>query len=399
MNAESLSLAVKWDAVFLGTSGYSNAMRSHVLSLDRAGISIQAGLLRNRPAFVEQMSPDVLATWKRLSETTVRRDVCVSGYQPFDKGDMYRLLRKKNPGFAYYIGYTMFETDRIPAVWINPCHGPDEIWVPSRFNFETFGRSGIPVEKIHIVPIGIDAEEYQPQRVKPLPIPGRRSFVFLSVFEWTNRKGWDVLLKAYLSAFSHSDAVTLVIHAWNETGKPVQKEVNQFVSSLGKDPTRVPMIVVMEDHLSHSEMLSLYRAADAFVLSTRGEGWGLPYMEAMAMGLPAIGTRWSAHLDFMNDRNSYLIDCKVVDIPDHLLGEPPLHKSLFQGHRWAEPSVEHTARLMREVYDHPEQANGKGLIARDGILRDFNSQSMAQVVIENLKRIEESELFKSRKPC
>jgi hypothetical protein len=39
-------------------------------------------------------------------------------------------------------------------------------------------------------------------------------------------------------------------------------------------------------------MLRLYSTVDAFVLASHGEGWGLPYMEAMAMGLPCIATNW-----------------------------------------------------------------------------------------------------------
>lgn len=36
-----------------------------------------------------------------------------------------------------------------------------------------------------------------------------------------------------------------------------------------------------------------YKAGDAFVLPTRGEGWGRPHVEAMSMGLPVISTNWS----------------------------------------------------------------------------------------------------------
>jgi glycosyltransferase involved in cell wall biosynthesis len=39
-------------------------------------------------------------------------------------------------------------------------------------------------------------------------------------------------------------------------------------------------------------MLRMYSSVDAFVLASHGEGWGLPYMEAMAMGLPCIATNW-----------------------------------------------------------------------------------------------------------
>jgi glycosyltransferase involved in cell wall biosynthesis len=47
--------------------------------------------------------------------------------------------------------------------------------------------------------------------------------------------------------------------------------------------------------------VSLYRSVDAFVLPSRGEGWGRPYMEAMSMGLPVIATNWSGPTEFVNE--------------------------------------------------------------------------------------------------
>lgn len=51
-------------------------------------------------------------------------------------------------------------------------------------------------------------------------------------------------------------------------------------------------MIVLKEEIVARAMPSLYKAADAFVLPSRGEGWGIPYMEAMAMGLPTIGTNW-----------------------------------------------------------------------------------------------------------
>ena len=62
-------------------------------------------------------------------------------------------------------------------------------------------------------------------------------------------------------------------------------------------------------------MPRLYAAADAYVMPSRGEGWGRPYMEAMAMGLPTIGSRWSGNLAFMHDGNAFLVDGEVKRLP------------------------------------------------------------------------------------
>jgi glycosyltransferase involved in cell wall biosynthesis len=44
--------------------------------------------------------------------------------------------------------------------------------------------------------------------------------------------------------------------------------------------------------LSEEDFMRVYRAADALVIPTRGEGWGRPQAEATAVGLPVITTYW-----------------------------------------------------------------------------------------------------------
>ena len=77
-----------------------------------------------------------------------------------------------------------------------------------------------------------------------------------------------------------------------------------------------PDIVLWDQSSSADEMAALYRSASAFVLPSRGEGWGRPYMEAMACGLPTIGTRYLGSADFMTDENSFLVDASLVPVPE-----------------------------------------------------------------------------------
>ena len=64
--------------------------------------------------------------------------------------------------------------------------------------------------------------------------------------------------------------------------------------------------------VSNTELASLYRASDVFVLPTRGEGWGRPASEAMAMGLPAIITAWSGPSEFVTKANGYPLDYRLT---------------------------------------------------------------------------------------
>ena len=130
---------------------------------------------------------------------------------------------------------------------------------------------------------------------------------------------------------------------------------------------------MITDPLGDRDMTSLYRAADAFVLPTRGEGWGIPFMEAMAMGLPTIGTRWSGHLDFMNDANSYLIDIRgLVVADDEMLKFSPEYRGL----RYADPDMEHLMALLRQVRDEREAAREKGRRAPAGHPREVDPHAV-----------------------
>src|SRR5581483_3058829 len=126
-----------------------------------------------------------------------------------------------------------------------------------------------------------------------------------------------------------------------------------------------PQIHFWEERIPTGEMPRLYRAVDAFVLPTRGEGWCRPLMEAMASGLPTIATAWSGLTAFHNERVGYPLKCEVVPVSEAGAREI----GLYAGHCWAEPDVAELRRLMREVVEDPETARGKGWAAR-GTIRE-----------------------------
>ena len=88
----------------------------------------------------------------------------------------------------------------------------------------------------------------------------------------------------------------------------------------------------MNDH----EVASLYRhpQVKALVAATRGEGFGLPILEAAASGLPIIATDWSGHLDFLKLGKFVSLMYQLADVhPSRIDG-----KIFVKGARWANPS-------------------------------------------------------------
>ncbi|HWI64352.1 MAG TPA: glycosyltransferase [Symbiobacteriaceae bacterium] len=341
---------------FFETSGYATEARSYALGLHRLGWNIRLLTLPERFACADLIDPGDLALLREMAQRSLDSPPIALLHQ---KPDTY-----PDTNCPLQIARTTFETDRIPDGWADRLNAMTEVWVPSRFNLETFAASGVEPAKLRLVRQGIDTTRFTPD-AEPYPLPKERGFTFLSAFTWQDRKGWDLLLRAYLTEFGPDEDVNLIIWAqpFYRTPDEMAADVSRLVEEdLGLDPAGTAPVRIVAAPCPDSDMPGLYTACDAFVLPTRGEGWGRPFAEAMACGKPVIGTRWGGNLDFMTDANSYLIDTEgLVPVPAGV--EVPG----FRGHRWASPSVEHLRQLMRRVCSRPAEAAERGARARADI--------------------------------
>lgn len=277
----------------------------------------------------------------------------------------------KHPG--HKIGFTMLEVDGLPADWVEACNQMDEIFVPSHFNKETFINSGVR-RPITVIPLGIDPQRFNPS------LPAHRLdnyFTFLSVFEWGERKAPEILLRAFNEEFGANEDVLLLLKVDNrDPGVNVQQQV----ANLGLSPDRAPIGFLYNQPIADNQMGALYRSTDCFVLPTRGEGWGMPILEAMACGLPVIATDWSAQTEFMNDEIAYPLRVRQL-IPAR--AKCPYYK----GFRWADPDYDHLRYLMRYVFEHQEEARQKGRRAAEEAAQKWTWQRTAERIIERLKAL------------
>jgi GT2 family glycosyltransferase len=246
------------------------------------------------------------------------------------------------------VGWSMLEVTGLPPDWVAGCNAMDEVWVPATFNVETFRHSGVRVP-IRVMPFGVDVDDLNPE------ITGYRPssrFTFLSVFEWGERKAPEILLRAYTDEFDESDDVVLLLSVFN---RDPTIDVRAEIAKL-ELPPGPPLVVMVNAGFPDHQMGALYRSADCFVLPTRGEGFGMPVLEAMACGLPTIATAWSGPADFLTEEVGYPLE------PERLVAAEA-RCPYYAGFEWAQPSYEHLRHLMREVYERPAEAKKRGLAA------------------------------------
>jgi glycosyltransferase involved in cell wall biosynthesis len=148
----------------------------------------------------------------------------------------------------------------------------------------------------------------------------------------------------------------------------------------GVDVRFCAKITVIDGIFSHDETLSLINACDAYISLHRSEGLGLTMAEAMLLGKPVIATRYSGNIDFMNDTNSLPVDFRLVQLGRTI---PPYDADAC----WAEPSLDHAARLMRQVYENPSWAGELGAKAKVDAATRMSLQVAGQRMAERLAQI------------
>lgn len=327
---------VMWHSWINAPTGYAVSSQYLVLALEQLNVDVRYGFVYGveEPPNEDERINEVRRKQKDLDVTQV----------VYGQGDVFF----KNSG-RYKVGYSMLEVTGIPSDWVEQANSLDEIWVPSEFNRETFASSGV-TRPIHVMPLGVDINYFHPF-IKARRIEDR--FVFMSVFEWGERKAPEILLQAYNQEFSSSDDVVLLLKVINTDPA---LNIERHVDAMRLRADRAPVVIVLNQNIPSYQMGSIYCSSDCFVLPTRGEGWGMPTLEAMACGLPTISTHWSAQTEFFNEDVGYPIDLKRL-IP--AVAKCPY----YEGFEWADPDVDHLASLMRHVYENPAEARSKGLRA------------------------------------
>lgn len=273
-----------------------------------------------------------------------------------------------------------WEETAVPAATVRHINENfDAVLVASAFVKRALRNSSCHLP-IFVIPIGIDhlvAREVAPiESIKPARNGVFRFLHVSSVFE---RKGADVLLKAFFAQFTANDPVELLIKTFPNPHNRVREQLAEL-SRLRSD---APKVVIDETQLDDAGMLDLYRSAQALILPTRGEGFNLPAAEAMALGLPVIATGFGAHLDFCTRSTALLI---------------PFHFSRSRSHLksadacWVEPDAEALGDQMRKL--HAEIISGDGGLARrrqtalEYVRQTYTWQNSAKAVMESVDWLE-----------
>ncbi|MDQ6626384.1 MAG: glycosyltransferase family 4 protein [Verrucomicrobiota bacterium] len=279
----------------------------------------------------------------------------------------------RRPG-VYRIAYWAWELETIPEEWVAMLPLLDEIWTPTEFVAAAMRtRMNVPVHRM--LP-GVEVPEVESVSKSDLGIPEDHCvFLFMfDMFSVVERKNPLAAIRAFRRAFRADEKATLVLKT--SVGAPDPREAAEL-----KHAADQAGVLLVRQLLSREKAYGYLQMCDCYVSLHRSEGFGLGMAEAMLLGKPVIATGYSGNLDFMNQENSYLIDFQMTDVQE----ERQIYRS---GFRWAEPSMDHAASLMRQVFDNPSEAKAVGARAQEELREKLSLRAAGERMAARLREIE-----------
>jgi glycosyltransferase involved in cell wall biosynthesis len=270
------------------------------------------------------------------------------------------------------IAVTQFETTRIPDYHLECVNDCDALITTGAFLPDIWRESGL---KIPVVTFesGIDCAEFP-----YVERPWNDQFRVLVVAADRPRKNAENAIRMFLAAAGDSDDWALTVRArW-----PVPDDIRAAADN-------DPRIQFRIGDLSPQDVVRTYHEHNCLLFPSKGEGVGLPPLEAMATGMEVVCSYNTGPADYLDDAWSWPIR-KMTTVPASGPREEfhAQYTALFGdvGDYWL-PDEQEGADLLRHCFDAWRSGLGKGRTAAGYVRRSRDAMTQARSFAGAMRQI------------
>jgi D-inositol-3-phosphate glycosyltransferase len=215
------------------------------------------------------------------------------------------------------------------SAWISPSHV---------LATQVIQQTHMPPECIHIIPLGIETEIFtghtysKAQARKRLDLP-ENAWIAGTIGRLDPSKGQDVLIRA-LGLLKKKN---IEIHALF-VGKETFGDKRNYPESLKQLSRQLQVADQVHFREFTPEPVLAFASLDVFVMSSHAEAFGMVTVEAMASGLPVVGTQAGGTPEILEEGKLGLLfppndDVKLADALEKLYLDPELCSKLGEAAR------------------------------------------------------------------
>lgn len=277
--------------------GYGIAAKNILKALDRNGHDVTYWPIGNPQPETQDEVP--------LLKTMIERQEFYNSTAPSVK-IWHQHDLASHIGRGINVGFPFFELNKFTPRETWHLNAQDIVLVSSKWAKEIVEQETITGNTVRVVPLGVDRSVFYDKIEKDLDGPT----VFLNIGKWEIRKGHDILVDIFNTAFEPEDNVELWLMPDNPflTKEQTASWVRRYKESKMGDKIRI-----LPRQVTQQEVANLMRGADCGIFPARAEGWNLEALEMMSCGKMVIATKYSAHTEFMNQENALLVSVSELE--------------------------------------------------------------------------------------
>jgi len=277
-----------------------------------------------------------------------------------------RFISRKLHLYKAIIGVDVADSDHISNLAVSMTDYANAMIVPSSFSRKAYVRSGVKVP-VYVVPHGLDWEWYEKPSIAEkyfqdlLLIKDRRKYKYILYFLWHSdyRKGADLVIEIYKRLIKERKDVKLVLKTKTADGR-----VAQVLRTLGA--------IHVYGWLTEEQKMALYDACDIYILATRGGGFEMNGLEALARGLPVIAAKGGSWEDYLPDW--LLVDSRPTP---YVLKDNPIHDG-----RGVEMIVEKAVDKIHDILENLDDYKARVREHVNRIKHIYNWENIGKILKE-----------------
>ena len=222
--------------------------------------------------------------------------------------------------------------------------GAHHIVAMSEFGYDRFLKAGVPKDELSYIPHAIDRSVFYDRGKDARKAMGIPEDAFLVVTNAANRgripirKGFGEMADAMATFMRDRPDVYWMLHT-EPHGHSEGVNIPRLVASLGinQEKMRYPAQVALRNGIPSDSIAQMMSAADVQLLTSMGEGFGIPAVEGMATGVPCIVSDFSAQPELIGPHSRKVPVQRVWDE--------------FQVSFFGIPNVAAIVTALQEVYE------------------------------------------------